>query len=433
MSKARDLANAGTALTTVSATELGYLDGVTSAVQTQINSKEATLPSQTGNTGKYLTTNGTDKSWGTVSQYALPTQTGNSGKYLTTNGTAESWGTVNTGLTFNGYVGPTNTSTAGVGVQSSFSKSGGYYIITTTNGFILYSSNMKSWTRWSSPTTEDISNLQGVVFGAGVWVFYGQSGVVLSANTIGGTLTSRTSGFGGETINDGCFTAGSINLFTLVGGNGITASSPDGITWTTRTSGQGTSQLLSVATNGTTHIVLVANANSSANASFSTNGTSWTTVSPDAGLTSAACKQVYWDPTNSYFVFQRTMTRAYYVTIANIASTWTLIDETPMGAFTADVNIDGYPSNFRTYDASRSSFYTFSNQSGSAQIIEWDLTQSYTSRNGQITYRVKNTYGISYPMGESSLPATGYVGYGFADGLHNLYGPFNSFMLSTAV
>jgi len=37
MSKARDLANAGTALTTVSATELGYLDGVTSAIQTQIN------------------------------------------------------------------------------------------------------------------------------------------------------------------------------------------------------------------------------------------------------------------------------------------------------------------------------------------------------------------------------------------------------------
>jgi hypothetical protein len=67
MSKARDLANAGTALTTVSATELGYLDGVTSAVQTQINSKEATLPSQTGNSGKYLTTDGSAKSWGTVS------------------------------------------------------------------------------------------------------------------------------------------------------------------------------------------------------------------------------------------------------------------------------------------------------------------------------------------------------------------------------
>jgi hypothetical protein len=39
MSKARDLANAGTALTSVSATELGYVDGVTSAIQTQIDAK----------------------------------------------------------------------------------------------------------------------------------------------------------------------------------------------------------------------------------------------------------------------------------------------------------------------------------------------------------------------------------------------------------
>jgi len=41
MTKARDLANAGTALTSVSPTELGYLDGVTSAVQTQIDAKLA--------------------------------------------------------------------------------------------------------------------------------------------------------------------------------------------------------------------------------------------------------------------------------------------------------------------------------------------------------------------------------------------------------
>lgn len=41
MTKARDLANAGTALISVSPTELGYLDGVTSAVQTQIDAKLA--------------------------------------------------------------------------------------------------------------------------------------------------------------------------------------------------------------------------------------------------------------------------------------------------------------------------------------------------------------------------------------------------------
>lgn len=39
MTKARDLANASTALSAVDATELGYLDGVTSAVQTQIDAK----------------------------------------------------------------------------------------------------------------------------------------------------------------------------------------------------------------------------------------------------------------------------------------------------------------------------------------------------------------------------------------------------------
>jgi hypothetical protein len=47
------------------------------------------LPSMSGNSGKFLTTNGTDSSWAEVD--ALPDQTGNSGKYLTTDGTDSSW------------------------------------------------------------------------------------------------------------------------------------------------------------------------------------------------------------------------------------------------------------------------------------------------------------------------------------------------------
>jgi hypothetical protein len=50
------------------------------------------VPSQTGNSGKYLTTNGTVSSWGAVD--ALPSQTSNAGKYLTTNGTAASWSAI---------------------------------------------------------------------------------------------------------------------------------------------------------------------------------------------------------------------------------------------------------------------------------------------------------------------------------------------------
>jgi hypothetical protein len=72
----------------VSNTEIQYLDGVTSSIQTQLNAK-AVYPTQTSNSGKYLTTDGSAVSWATVD--ALPSQSGNSGYYLTTNGTAASW------------------------------------------------------------------------------------------------------------------------------------------------------------------------------------------------------------------------------------------------------------------------------------------------------------------------------------------------------
>ena len=58
------------------------------------DSTQYVVPSQTGNSGKYLTTNGTVSSWGAVD--ALPSQTGNTGKYLTTDGTSASWATVTT-------------------------------------------------------------------------------------------------------------------------------------------------------------------------------------------------------------------------------------------------------------------------------------------------------------------------------------------------
>ena len=73
----------------VTNTEIGYLSGVTSSIQTQISS---IIPTQTSNSGKYLTTNGTAVSWATVD--ALPTQTGQSGNYLTTNGTSASWAAI---------------------------------------------------------------------------------------------------------------------------------------------------------------------------------------------------------------------------------------------------------------------------------------------------------------------------------------------------
>jgi hypothetical protein len=56
---------------------------------TAANAINALIPSQTGNAGEFLTTNGTVISWATVD--ALPLQSGNTGKYLTTDGTVASW------------------------------------------------------------------------------------------------------------------------------------------------------------------------------------------------------------------------------------------------------------------------------------------------------------------------------------------------------
>ena len=67
----------------------------------------AVLPSQTSNSGKFLTTNGTNASWSAV----LPSQTSNSGKFLTTNGTNASWSYSNVGTVTTATTATTLTST----------------------------------------------------------------------------------------------------------------------------------------------------------------------------------------------------------------------------------------------------------------------------------------------------------------------------------
>jgi hypothetical protein len=83
----------------LSYTQPTYATVATSGSYADLTSKptiDSLVPTQTGNAGEYLTTNGTTVSWGTVD--ALPSQTGNSGKYLTTDGSAASWATIATTL-----------------------------------------------------------------------------------------------------------------------------------------------------------------------------------------------------------------------------------------------------------------------------------------------------------------------------------------------
>jgi hypothetical protein len=103
-----------TSIGDVSSTELGYLNNVTSAIQTQLDGKvdKSTVTTKgdlivattsatvtrigVGTDGYLLTadsTSATGLSW-LPAPVSLPDQTGNNGKYLTTNGTSASWATL---------------------------------------------------------------------------------------------------------------------------------------------------------------------------------------------------------------------------------------------------------------------------------------------------------------------------------------------------
>ena len=69
------------------------------------NTLNALLPVQTSNSGKYLSTDGTNTSW--VSIVAIPSQTGNSGKFLTTDGSSVSWGSPTLSTSYDGGVAAT--------------------------------------------------------------------------------------------------------------------------------------------------------------------------------------------------------------------------------------------------------------------------------------------------------------------------------------
>lgn len=110
------------------------------------------LPSQTGNSGKFLTTDGTDASWAAVG--ALPDQTGQSGKFLTTDGTDASWSDkplVNTATGTNGInIGQQVAGGAGTVHIGNGTGSGANG---TNNVFIGYNAG----TSWSLPTNYSIA------------------------------------------------------------------------------------------------------------------------------------------------------------------------------------------------------------------------------------------------------------------------------------
>jgi hypothetical protein len=124
---------------------------------------------------------------------------------------------------------------------------------------------------WIQQTSGITDRFEGVAYGAGLFAAVYSDGRIRTSPD-GITWTERTTPFGNSDIlcivfGDGLFVAGGI------GGNLITSA--DGITWTYRTSGVGFNTIFGVAYGNGTYIAVAAYGDLSS----STNGTSWTTES----------------------------------------------------------------------------------------------------------------------------------------------------------
>ena len=91
---ATSASNASTSASNAATSESNAATSASNASTSETNAAASAasaepLPTQTGNAGKYLQTDGTDTTWEAVEP--LPTQTGNAGKYLQTDGTDTTW------------------------------------------------------------------------------------------------------------------------------------------------------------------------------------------------------------------------------------------------------------------------------------------------------------------------------------------------------
>jgi hypothetical protein len=97
MSKARDIASAAPAPSTVSATELGYVDGVTSAIQTQLDAKLATATASSTYIPKTLTTTTGDIIYASSANTPARLGIGSTNQVLKVTGGVPVWATASSG------------------------------------------------------------------------------------------------------------------------------------------------------------------------------------------------------------------------------------------------------------------------------------------------------------------------------------------------
>lgn len=167
------------------------------------------IPSQTSQSGNFLTTNGTTVSWAAVPQ-ELPSQTGNSGKYLTTNGTTASWATISGG----GSVGGTADGQVQYKSGTSFAASANFTFATGTNSTLSILGGTSTITN-----TQSRGNLN---------LTAGSTGSGVESGSAGGITLTAGSGVNSAGQGDGSYVGVDGGHITLIAGSGGSNGSGNG-------------------------------------------------------------------------------------------------------------------------------------------------------------------------------------------------------------
>jgi hypothetical protein len=230
--------------------------------------------------------------WATAD--ALPSQTGNSGKYLTTDGTTASWANAAQQITWTARYSDTTFN-----YINRVAYNGSLYVAVGgdgNNSLCLTSPTGVTWT----PRTSQFgsSAINAVVYDStnSLWIIAGDSGKI-STSPDGTTWTARTANFSTNAIKDLATNAGTTVAVGAGGGTtntgGITYST-DGTTWTRKSQSLTVGATYnSVVYNGTNWVVGSSNSTNNHLYASTPSGT-WT-----AGTTGVAdnCYIIGWDGT----------------------------------------------------------------------------------------------------------------------------------------
>jgi hypothetical protein len=176
----------------------------------------------------------------------IPSQTGNSGKYLTTNGTTTSWGSVTGGLS---YQGTWNASTNSPALTSSVGTQNNYYIVGTSG-----STNLNGITDWVVG--------DWLIFNGSVWQKIDTTDLVVSVAGRTGAVTLTTADVSGlgtmstQNASSVAITGGTATLTSLTtptvqatNSSGLSLKNSAGTTQLSMGAGGGDNLSLNVSTN----------------------------------------------------------------------------------------------------------------------------------------------------------------------------------------